>query len=278
MKNKNRFSWRALSSEVVAFSFVFLVVSGGVLFVSPPGRVANWTDWRMFGFAKHDWTGLHVWFSTVFLISAIAHLVFNFRPMLGYFKDRLTRRIGFRWEWTVAIILVGLVFLGTRAGVPPFSTLLAFEEKVKNNWENSLERAPIPHAELLTVQELSEKAGVPLHMALERLKAQKLSSINPDIIVADLASKNDISAQRVYEIIQVAEGGRADGQTEGLGGGIGWKTLEQFCADEGIAVGDALARLEAHSISASAEHTMREIASSNGFERPFEMLNLVRGE
>ncbi len=44
-----------------------------MLFVSPPGRVANWTNWSLVGLTKHQWGGLHIWFSTVFLFVAIVH-------------------------------------------------------------------------------------------------------------------------------------------------------------------------------------------------------------
>jgi len=118
-----RFAWRALTSVLIAASFVILVFSGIVLFVSPPGRVANWTDWSIFQLTKKDWAAVHIWFSTLFLVVTLVHLFFNWRPLVGYFKDRMTRRVGFRWEWLVALAICGGVYAGTRLGVPPFSTL-----------------------------------------------------------------------------------------------------------------------------------------------------------
>ncbi len=48
------FAWRAMTSVLIAASFLLVVVSGVVLFVSPPGRVANWGNWRMVGLTKHE--------------------------------------------------------------------------------------------------------------------------------------------------------------------------------------------------------------------------------
>jgi len=53
MKKTSNFQLRAMISVLLALAFPALLVSGLVLFVSPPGRVANWTDWRLFGLSKH---------------------------------------------------------------------------------------------------------------------------------------------------------------------------------------------------------------------------------
>ena len=53
--------------------------------------------------------------------------------MASYFKGRLPRRVGFRWEWAVALVFCGAVYAGIRAGVPPFSSLLAFNERMKES-------------------------------------------------------------------------------------------------------------------------------------------------
>jgi hypothetical protein len=101
-----------MTSVFIAGSFLLLLVSGAVLFVSPPGRVANWSDWRMIGLTKHEWSGVHTWFAAVFVFMVGFHLVFNFRPLMNYFRDRFTRRLGWRWEWAVALALCVGVFAG----------------------------------------------------------------------------------------------------------------------------------------------------------------------
>jgi len=279
-----RFAWRALTSVLIALSFLVLVATGVVLFVSPPGRVANWTNWAILGMTKKDWTALHIWFSVLFLLVAIFHLVFNWRPMLSYFKDRLTRRPGFRGEWLAALAICGAVYAGTRASLPPFSSFLAFNERVKESWDQPQQRAPIPHAELLTLEALAQKAGLDLATATNRLHARGVSNLAPDIVVQDLAEKNRQPARQIYEWM-LAETSRAGGGHGagrggggGAGGGVGWKTLDQFCADEGLELNAALARLQARGIQATGTQTLREIAVNAGFTRPFELLELLRGK
>lgn len=279
-KNMNpessRFQWRALTSVLVAFAFLFLAVSGAVLFLSPPGRVANWTNWTMLGLRKSEWTGLHIWFSTVFLAGAAAHLFYNLRPMVGYFRDRLTRRVGARREWIVAAALCGGITAGTLAKVPPFATLLAWNEDVKESWDRPAERAPIPHAELLTLAALAEKGGVDLATTTARLTAKGVAGFTAETIVQKIADGAKLSAQQIYDIILTAPGAAAgEPAAGGAGGGIGWKTLSRFCADEGIEVSTAVARLAAQGIPASEKLTLREIATGSN-RKPYELLEFIR--
>ncbi len=307
--SKTALQLRALTSVLIAMTFLALGLSGAILFLSPPGRVANWSDWRMLGLTKHDWTGLHVWFSVLFLITAGFHIVFNFRPLVNYFKDRLTRQLGFRREWVVALGLCGVVFAGVRLEMPPFSSFLDFNERIKRSWEDPRGAAPIPHAELLTLTELAEKAEVPLEIALARLKEKGVQGATAEIVISKLAEQNDVSAQRVYEIMQAVygqtrggggrgpgggsgektvagksgesghrPGGGASGGGWGGGGGPGRMTLTEFCESRKIDVKEAQARLEAKGIKLTPGRTLRDIAVDNGYERPYEIMDIIEGK
>lgn len=297
-----------MTSVLIAGSFLLLAISGTVLFVSPPGRVANWGDWQMIGLTKHQWTGVHTWFAAVFVLAAVFHLLFNLRPLLNYFRDRLTRRLGWRWEWVLALGLCGVVLAGVQTRIPPFSTLLNLGERAKRSWEDTRTAAPLPHAELLSFKELSGQAKVPYETAVERLEARGFKGMRPEVTVQDLAQTNQVSAQRLYQIILgQGGGGRAaaghgpgksglsGAQPEkgaghgpggggggfagggGPGGGIGRQTLAQYCSSKGIALTNAAARLEAKGIKFAADRTLREIAFDNGYDRPFELLNILEG-
>ncbi len=273
-----RFQWRALTSVLMTLGFLMLALSGLVLFLAPPGRVANWTNWTMLGLRKSDWGGLHIWFGALFLGMSAAHVCFNWRPLAGYLKNRATRSLGFRLEWAVAAGLVVIVFGGTRAGVPPFSSLLAWNESLKESWDRPAERAPIPHAELLTLAALAEKGGVELTAAQARLSARGIAGVPAETVVQKIADDAKLSARQVYEIILAGPPAAASGHTEGkAGGGPGWKTLAQFCADEGIALDGARARLAARGFKADAGQTLREIASSSG-QKPYELVELIRAK
>lgn len=110
-ESRQPFMWRAMTSVLIAASFLRLLISGAVLFISPPGRIANWTDWRIIGLSKHDWIGAHTWFAAVFVFAAVFRLVFNIRPLTNYFRARFTHRLGWRCEWLAALTICGGVLL-----------------------------------------------------------------------------------------------------------------------------------------------------------------------
>lgn len=125
------FQWRALASVVITLSFLALAISGGVLWAAPPGRIANWTDWAMLGLRKSEWINLHIWFSLLFLATSVFHLILNWRPLLSYFRNRITHRFGWRREWLAGAILCAALFAAVRLHLPPFSTFLAFTDDLR---------------------------------------------------------------------------------------------------------------------------------------------------
>jgi hypothetical protein len=272
-----RFQWRALTSVLMTLGFLLLAVSSAVLFLSPPGRVANWTNWTMLGLRKSDWGGLHIWFGTLFLVMTALHVFFNWRPLVSYFKNRVTRSVGFRKEWAVATGLCVLVFAGTRAGVPPFSTLLAWNEEVKESWDRPAERAPIPHAELLTLAALAQKGGVEIAVATTRLAAKGVTGFNAETIVQTIADSAKIPAREVYDIMMTDPKGTGGHGAGKVGGGIGWKTLTQFCADEGLSLEEVQAQLTRRNIKFDDTMTLRDIASSNG-QTPYDLVESLRAK
>lgn len=276
------FRSRAFTSLIMALGFAALLVSGGVLFLSPPGRVANWTQWQILGLTKHGWGDLHIVFGAIFLIGGFVHIAFNWRPLLQHIGARMSGRTGFRLEW-VAALLVGVgVFAGTRAHVPPFSTLLAWSEQLRGGWEQERERAPIPHAELLTLRELATQAGVDADVALRRLQASGVADAKEDTQVQTIADAARITPAKVYDLIQnrgaanAGPAGEHSPRGPGAGGGPGWKTLAQFCTEEGLDLQAVQARLAGRGIKASGELTLREIAVNHGYDRPYALLEIIR--
>jgi hypothetical protein len=288
------FVWRTFTSVLLATCFLGALLSGSVLFLAPPGRIANWTQWSIGGVTKHDWAALHVSFSAVFLVGVILHVVFNWRPLVGYFKNRLTRRIGWRSEWVSALMLTAVVAWAALADWPPLGWLLAASENLKQSWDEPGRRAPIPHAELLALRELAAQAQVELSTATDRLTQAGLRGVSPEAKVEDLARTNQLSAQRIYDLIlgqaiepgrgaghrgegELRGGGGAGGGGAGHGGGVGWKTLEQMCVEEKLVPEEVLARLKAQGVQAQLDQTLREIATGNGYDRPLELVELIRG-
>jgi uncharacterized membrane protein YgcG len=281
-----KFSWRAFASVLTGLSFLGMAFTGVILFVVPPGRIANWTGWTMLGLTKHQWIGLHDWFSIIFVIGAVLHIYLNWKPLVSYFKGKITKTYALRLEWLMALVVCVVVFLGTLGDVRPFSSLLTWNEAIKHGYDTPARQAPIPHAELLTLTALADQVeGVDLDAMLANLDAKGIKAGSAEDVVGELAEEHNITPVQLYDIAigqaklgrrrGAGGGGHGSGETNeahgGGGGGqgasgrgLGRLTLRQYCADLGIDVSAGVNKLKEAGLEANPDMTIRAIADSAG--------------
>jgi hypothetical protein len=264
---KREFKWRAFISVTTAFSFLAVSLSGLVLFVTPTGRVAHWTGWRMLTLTKDQWGGLHIWFGQVFLVAAICHTALNWRVLVSYFQNRVRRAYAFRREWVLALMLLGLIGVGTVADLPPFSSLLVLNESIKDSWEEPGRQAPIPHAELMTLQEIADKVeGADAEVMVKNLREAGVAVESVHAILGDLAEQRGQTPSEMYTLAVGEALARASSAQAGLSGtcrsgrGTGQLTLEQYCQRMELDLSEALRRLQAQGYEARPEMRLRDIA------------------
>ena len=289
-KNK-RFNWRSFISVLTAVSFVGMAFTGVILFVVPPGRVANWTGWTLLGLTKHEWIGLHDWFSIIFVVASVVHLYLNWKPFVSYFKSKATKAFALRSEWAAALFVCVLVFIGTLRDIRPFSSLLAWNESIKHSWESPQQRAPIPHAELMSLTELANQVqGVNLETMLANLKAAGIEVESAETVLGELAEAHNMTPVRLYNIAlgqsgpgrrHGGGGQRAEGEDKGggyggggPGRGFGKLTLKQYCEEMDLDVNTAVKKLEDAGIKAGPDMTIRGIADSVG-SHPSEIRAII---
>ena len=282
---KKKFSWKVFISFGLTYAFIIIFISGLMLYTSPPGRYAHWVDWRILGFTKDGWGGLHIIFSFTFVILSIFHLfTINWASFLSYLKSKkgkgLNKKREFIWSTTLTIIFfVGIIFL-----VPPFNYVVDFGEYLTQSWEQVEDEPPIPHAELLTLEELA----VQLEFSSVDEITRKLEIHNIEFdntneqTLQEIAHANNTTPVEIYEDFtrkRSSEGssgvGRQSGQgrgqgggtsVSGSGGGIGRKTIEDFALDVGLSVDEVLLILQKHNIEAAKGQTMRDIGEKNNME------------
>lgn len=270
-----KFSWRSFVSVLTAASFIGMVFTGIVLFIVPPGRVANWTGWTFLALTKHQWIGLHDWLSIVFIIASAFHLYLNWKAFVSYFKSRITRAFALRAEWALALAVFMLVFVGTVVELAPFSTLMAWNESIKHGWDSPRQRAPIPHSELLTLTELAEQVpDVDLENMLENIQEQGIEVESADVVLGTLAEASNMTPVRLYSIAlgQGDGSGRRAGEHAGggaghgggAGRGFGQMTLSQYCRQAGFDIDVAVGKLNKEGFQAEEDMTIRAIADSVG--------------
>ena len=308
MERKNfAFHGRAFVSSLALFATLGLALTGGILFLTPPGRVANWTGWTMLGLTKHEWSALHILFGWVFLVGAILHIWYNWRPMCAYFKSRVTRRPALRTEWMAALALTVVVCFGALREWPGFAAILDWNETLKNRWEQAEpRRAPVAHAELLTLAELARQGGdVDADTMVANLRAAGFEVSSDAIRMADLAERYGKTPLEIYDLAightagrgrgQGGAGGGGGGQGAGggarggggggglgggggggAGGGQGRMSVEQLCRQEGLATSETLAILREAGIEAEAHTPLRSITQQHQL-RVSDILELVGG-
>jgi len=269
-----RFQWRAFVSVTTMLSFLGMSVTGIALFVTPPGRIAHWTGWTLSGLTKDQWVALHIWFSLVFLVGAVFHLCLNWKPLVSYFKDRVRKTFALRLEWVLALAICVLVFVGTLAEKTPFANVLAFNERIKHRWDRPEQRAPVPHAELMTLNEVAEKVtGLDVETMMHNLQEGGIEVKSPDAVVGESARQNNMTPHQLYATATGGgQGGRgsggnrrfSDGSSSRGGFGIGRLTLRQYCNQERLNVGTAITRLRENDVEAKPNASIREIADASG--------------
>jgi len=298
--DNRRFSWRAFVSSAAGLSFLGMCVTGIILFVVPPGRIANWTGWTIFGLTKQQWIGLHIWLSSVFMVAALVHIYLNWQCLLSYLKHRISHSFAFRAEWVTAMLVCVVITIGTLADVRPFSSLLTWNETIKRSWDDSGRRAPVPHAELLTLAQLARQVdGVDLDKIVENLKAKGIQVESPETVVGDLALAHNMTPDQLYSIaigaanVKRGSGGLGAGRygkgaagpgagEHGPGGGpgrsggqgMGWMTLKQYCAENALDLKVVMEKLEKAGLKPSEEMTLRGIADAAGVH-PSEVRRLL---
>ena len=286
-EKKKQFKIRAFTAMMMLWSFVLESISGIVLYFVPPGRVANWTNWKLCGLTKHGWGAVHTILGYVFLIFAILHIYFNWKPILSYIKRKIKGGMRMRAEMTVSVVVTLLITVLTIASIPPFSSIMDLGESLKNSWEDTSTQPFMPHAELLTLQEFTLQVDIPLDEALNILRAKGVEVGDPESEVADIAEKNGLSPAQIYAFLSFdlsKEGkqkidSRVTGtQGRGIGvggGGFGRKTIEQIAVELNVPIEKVMAILKEAGINAKKTDVIRDAAEING-RRAVDLVNLIR--
>lgn len=102
MSRKRDFRPCGLLAVTVFGGFVVMTATGLVLFITPPGRVAYWTDWTLLGIEKAGWNAVHIVFGPLFVLAGLLHLFFNWKPFKHYLVNKLTGHLRPRSEGVIA--------------------------------------------------------------------------------------------------------------------------------------------------------------------------------
>jgi hypothetical protein len=262
--------WRGLTSFIMTLAFLVLATTGVVLYVSPQGRVANWTGWSVLGLHKEQVAAVHYSASLLLVIASAFHLYFNWQVLVRYLV--LQRRVHLKRELIGAIVLVTIIIAGTILEIPPFSSISSLNDRIKVHWENRSSQAPYPHAEASTLADFSRRTGMSLTVLKERLtQSGIITAVDPESqTLADLAEAHGFTPGELFIRISAAPPGSAAGH----GSGLGRRTLRSICESHGIPVNEALDILQQNGLTAEADSTLKSLAEQKGIT-PAEVRDML---
>jgi len=251
----------------LVFAFLVMLLSGIVLFISPPGRVANWTDWNLLGLTKTGWQNQHTIFGFAFIILSIFHLfIINWKTFLSYIRSKASRGLNSPAELAASLVLFAVLAVGTFWHLPPFEQIIALGDRLSESWEKKTGAPPVPHAETLSLDELGKlpqvnQAGSQL---LKKLRMAGLKVRDTRQTLLEIASENGQEVQRLYDIMVPAK------RSGGLGEGEGWgrKTLGEAAKATGVSPLALQQALKQQGIEAAPDERIADIASKNGLNTP----------
>ena len=273
---KKKFSWRGWITFVVTISFIADTISGIILYIAPPGRVAHWTNWTVWGLDKEEWGAIHTIFGYVLLIIVGIHLYYNWKIFWNFIWSKVRKALNLKRELITAALLCLFLFLGTLWNIPPFSSTMDLGEHFKQSWEEAKVEAPIAHAELLSLQEFAEKIKVPVDQILHALKSRGYKVKNVQQMLGDVAKENMTSPDKLYEVIK-SEGVKPVVPDTIEGTGMGKKTIDAICSEKGLSLDDVLARLKQKGIKANPNDKLKDVASKLG-KTPMEIFTIIEGK
>lgn len=215
-----KFRARGFISLLLALSFLVAAVSGSVLFITPRGRVANWTGWTVAGLTKHEWAALHINACLLMLIGAIVHLVLNWRIFWSYIQKK-SAGFNLKWEMAASVLITGAVVAGTLYEVPPLTATAAWNEWMKNYWEGASSAGPVPHAEEFTLARLAQTTELSAANLVTALKEEGIAVEGENMTIAELAQRNGMVPSQIYAAITKRFPDAAAGMPAGGGGGRG---------------------------------------------------------
>lgn len=271
---KKKFYWRAFISFYVVLSFIFIAISGIILYITPPGRVANWTDWRFLFLSKHEWQAVHTILSFMFVISAGFHIYFNWKVLITYLRTKLQEGMKMKRELTLSSIIILAVISLTLIDAPPFSTVMDFGSDISNSWGKTLSEPPIPHAELLTLKEYSEKTNISYEDIISNLKNAGIEVDDSEMTLDMIASQYNLTPAQLAQKIVASKKPRV---AIAEGGGYGRKNVNDVCEQLDIPVETGLERLEKNGIRANANSNLKEIAGEHNLA-PIQIVKLINSE
>jgi len=276
MKKESKFNLRSFTSFTLVISTIIMSWSGFILYVAPPGRIANWGTWKLMLFTKAEWQALHTIFSYLFFILIIIHLFFvNWKTFLTYFKSKLKSGLNKKWELSSAIFISIIFFIGTLQSWTPFSPVMKFGEKMKESWEGDFHAPPVLHMELYTIEKLAiDLDSIAPTELIKALSENNIKVTGIDQTLKEIAAENKVTPSSLYELLSSKYKKHIGPVAGEVPQGIGKFTVGSTAKSSGKDLQVLIKILKDRGIEADEKTSLRSIADKLGLT-PREVYNFL---
>ena len=189
--------YRRVTALTAFLTFSVMLISSIVLYIAPQGRIAYWANWTLGELDKEQWGAIHMNTGIVFLLALLFHIYINWRAIKTYLKTRDKHFKFFTKEFNVALLITIACVLGTYIKIPPFSSILTFNEILKDAAAQTYGEPPYGHAEQSTLQAYCKKMDLDLTEVIEKLTAAGYTIADSKLQIKEIAKQNNVSPQQL---------------------------------------------------------------------------------
>ena len=270
---------RKIVSLTAALSFLGLVLTSVILYIVPQGRVAYWAGWKLWGLTKTLWTDLHINLGVLFVLVALLHMYYNWRPMVSYLKDVSKKLRIFTLNFTMALIVTCVVVVGTYFKIPPMSTVIEVGDAITQRANRKYGEPPYGHAELSPLKIFCKRVDLDPDACVVRLRRVGIKIESEKQTIREIARLNGITPQALYDLMKPES--RKDTGSSALpfkpAPGFAKRPLKDICREYQLNMVKILQALSWHGIVAQGEMNLKAIAEKNGMS-PQDVYSLIREE
>jgi len=281
MPNKKPFKLHAFISVYMTITSILIAISGVILYIAPPGRIAHWSYWSMLGLTKGEWQGIHIIFTFIIVIAGILHIIYNWKPLISYLSNKVSAKTSIRKELTFSLVAIVLIFVGTYYHVPPFSLVLDLGEDITDSWADETNEPPSSHAEKLTVAEISAQLNLKTKSVMQKLNKSGYGVADSTTTLEVLAEKYNVVPSEIYLIINSGQSSTNNqmkinpSSSYSQGSGFGRKRLSEVLEDYNLTWEEGLELLKKNGITVKDDGKLKDIATENK-KLPVDIINSLK--
>jgi hypothetical protein len=197
---------------------------------------------------------------------------------MSYIKNRAKELDLFTRNFTVALLLTTYVTIGTLFSLPPMNYIIQLGTYFTDSANTRYGEPPYGHAELSSLKMFCGKMRIDLKKAMALLDEAGIEVKDADTTVLDIAQKNNLSPQQLFEIIKTAghaDGGKKDVFPDTPFPGFGAKTIKVICESYNLPQEDILDALRNAGFPADAADTVKEIGNRNN-SNPMAVFEVIK--